>query len=196
MQTTCPVCQGRGNIIVDPCDDCRGHGFIAREVNLEVAIPAGVDDGMRVRLAGEGESSPNGGPHGDCYCFIKVQRHKLFHRDGSNLILQLPIAYTQAALGAEIEVPTISEPANLKIPKGTQSGEVFKLKGYGMPDPQGGRQGDMLVQTFIETPKKLGKRQEELLRELAELEQIDVSPQRRNFFDKIKDHFQLEKKAE
>ncbi len=193
MQTTCPVCQGRGSIIINPCDQCQGNGFKARKVTLEVAIPAGVDDGMRVRLNGEGEASPSGGAAGDCYCLIKVKRHKIFHRDGRNLVLQLPIAYTQAVLGAEVEVPTLDGPTSLKIPRGTQSGEVFKLKGHGMPDPQGGRKGDMLVQTFIETPKKLSAKQEELLRELAEHDQIDVSPQRKNFFDKIKDYFAIEK---
>lgn len=196
MQTTCPMCRGRGNVITDPCDDCRGNGFIASKVELEVAIPAGVDDGMRVRLSGEGEASPDGGPNGDCYCFIKVKRHKIFHRDGTNLILELPVAYTQAVLGAAIDVPTLNGPAELKIPGGTQSGEIFRLKNKGMPDPQTGRTGDMLVQTFIETPKKLSSRQEELLRDLAELEQIDVSPKRRNFFDKIKDYFAVEESQE
>lgn len=191
VQTTCSVCGGRGHIITNPCDDCRGEGYQSRKVNLDVSIPAGVDDGMRVRLSGEGEPSPNGGPPGDCYCFITVKRHKLFHRDGKNLILQFPIAYTQAALGAEIEIPTLNGAQNLTIPRGTQSGEVFKLGGHGMPDPQGGRKGDLLIQTFIETPKKINAQQEELLRELAELENTNVSPQRKKFFDKIKDYFAI-----
>ena len=121
----------------------------------------------------------------------RFKRHKLFHRDGKNLILQFPIAYTQAALGAEIEIPTLNGAEVLTIPRGTQSGEVFKLGGHGMPDPQGGRKGDLLIQTFIETPKKINAQQEELLRELAELENTNVSPQRKKFFDKIKDYFAI-----
>lgn len=189
VQTTCPVCRGAGQIIVDPCGDCRGQGQVADKVDLDVSIPAGVDDGMRVRLSGEGEPSPSGGPNGDCYVFIKVLRHNLFHRDGNNLILQMPISYTQAALGAEIEVPTLDGPDKLKIVRGTQSGEVFKLKGRGMPSPQGSSTGDLLVQTFIETPKKISTEQEELLRKLAELEQTEVLPERKNFLQRLTDYF-------
>ena len=189
VQTTCPVCRGAGKIIIDPCQDCQGQGQVSKRVELEVTIPPGVDDGMRVRLAGEGEASPNGGPNGDCYAFISVQRHKLFHRDGDNLILQMPISYTQAALGAEIEVPTLEGPDKLTIPRGTQSGEVFKIVGRGMPSPQGRRTGDLLVQTFIETPKKISPEQEEILRSLAELEQIEVLPERKNFLQRLTEYF-------
>ncbi len=189
VQTTCPVCRGQGQIIINPCNDCRGRGYVGRKVELDVAIPAGVDDGMRVRLAGEGEPSPDGGPNGDCYCFISVRRHKLFHRDGQNLILQMPISYTQAALGAEIEVPTLDGPDKLVIPSGSQSGEVFKMRGRGMPHPQGGATGDLLVQTFIETPKKVSDEQDALLRQLAELEHKDVLPQRKNFLKRLKEYF-------
>ena len=189
VQTTCPVCRGAGVRIVDPCKDCRGQGYLKTAVELDVEIPAGVDDGMRVRLTGQGEPSPDGGPAGDCYCFINVKRHKIFQRDGRNLILQLPISYTQAALGSEIEVPTLNGPDRLKVPRGTQSGDVFKLAGRGVPEPQGGRVGDLVVQTFIETPKKLSADQEKLLRQLAELEKVDVMPQRKNFLDRIRDYF-------
>jgi molecular chaperone DnaJ len=189
VQTTCPVCRGQGKIIVDPCDDCRGQGQVSKRVELEVSIPAGVDDGMRVKIAGEGESSPAGGPNGDCYVFISVRRHKLFHRDGQNLILEMPITYTQAALGAEIEVPTLDGPDKLVIARGTQSGEVFKLAGRGMPNPRGGSKGDLLVQTFIETPKKISPDQEELLRNLAELEHADVMPERKNFLKRLAEYF-------
>ncbi|MFN9880596.1 MAG: DnaJ C-terminal domain-containing protein, partial [Planctomycetota bacterium] len=133
--------------------------------------------------------SPDGGPPGDCYCFIGVKRHRIFQRDGKNLVLQLPISYTQAALGAEIEVPTLSGPDKLKVPRGTQSGDVFKLSGKGLPEPQGGRVGDLVVQTFIETPKKMSAEQEKLLRQLAELEKVDVMPHRKNFLDRIRDYF-------
>ena len=182
-------------MIPDPCFDCRGYGIQKKKVELEVAIPAGVDDGMRVRLQGEGEACQDGeGPAGDCYCFIKVRKHKLFHRDGDHLVLQLPITYPQAALGSTIEVPTLEGRDELKVPAGTQSGDVFKIAGRGMPDPQSGRKGDLLVQTFIETPKKLDERQEELLRELAELEHTNVTPQRRSFLDKLKDYFAVSDK--
>jgi molecular chaperone DnaJ len=176
-------------VIVDPCPDCRGAGYTKDRVNLEVAIPAGVDNGMRVRLTGEGEPSPDGGPRGDCYCFVTVRQHKLFQRDGEHLILRLPITYTQAALGAEIEVPTLTERTVLKIPAGSQSGEVFRLRGKGMTDPHGGRVGDLLVQTNIEVPKKLDPKQEELLRELAELESSHVTPQRKSFLERLASHF-------
>ena len=189
VQTTCPVCRGAGKIIVDPCNDCRGQGRINKRVELDVAIPAGVDDGMRVRLAGEGEPSANGGPNGDCYVFISVRRHKLFHRDGENLILQMPISYTQAALGAEIEVPTLDGPEKLTIARGTQSGEVFKLVGRGMPNPQGRKTGDLLVQTFIETPKTISPEQEDVLRQLAELEETEVLPERKNFLKRLTEYF-------
>ena len=189
VQTTCPVCRGAGKIIVDPCTDCRGQGYVSKQIEMDVTIPAGVDDGMRVRLSGQGEPSPDGGSDGDCYCFIAIRRHRLFHRDAQNLILQMPITYTQAALGSEIEVPTLEGPDQLAIPRGTQSGEVFKLVGRGMPNPQGGRNGDLLVQTFIETPKQMSEDQEQLLRQLAELEHIEVLPQRKNFLKRIKEYF-------
>jgi molecular chaperone DnaJ len=155
---------------------------------MEVDIPAGVDDGMRVRLSGEGEPSPDGGAPGDCYCFISVQRHSLFHRDGKNLVVRLPISYTQAALGAEIQVPTLDGSKNITIKRGTQSGDVLKLAGCGVVDPQTGRVGDLLIETYIETPKKLSPEQEKLLRELAELEHVEVLPERKNFLERIKQY--------
>ena len=146
---------------------------------------------MRVRLTGEGEPSDSGGPPGDCYCFIRILPHKLFHRDGHNLILQMPITYTQAALVCEIQVPTLQGPDQLKVPRGTQSGAVFKISGRGMPSPRGGRPGDLMVQTFIETPKSLSAEQEKILRELAELEHSEVLPERKNFLERIKEYFAI-----
>jgi molecular chaperone DnaJ len=193
VQTTCPRCRGSGQLVTDPCATCRGSGTTSSTVELDVNVPAGIDDGMRVRLPGEGESSVSGGPRGDCYCFISIPKHRLFHRDGDHLILQIPITYSQAALGAQIDVPTLVGPKPLNIPPGTQSGEVFKLRGLGMPNPQGGRPGDLLVQSFIETPKKLSPQQEELLRELAQLEKTEVSPQRKSFLEKLKEYFAVSK---
>ena len=193
VQTTCPACHGSGTLIKDPCADCRGAGYIAQRVRREVVIPAGVDHHMRVRLPGEGEPSTSGGPRGDCYCVINIKEHPLFQREGQHLVCRVPITYAQAALGATIEVPTLDGREELRVPAGTQTGEVFKLRGRGMPDPRQrdsrGRRGDLLVQTNIEVPKHLSQREEELLRELAEVEHANVSASRKSFFDKVKDFF-------
>ncbi|MEM6363699.1 MAG: molecular chaperone DnaJ, partial [Planctomycetota bacterium] len=192
VQTTCPTCQGTGKQIGDPCGTCRGTGLKNEKAELNVEIPAGVDDGMRVRLQGEGEPSPDGGPPGDCYCFISVTEHSLFKREGQHLILQLPISYPQAALGAEIEVPTLDGPHQLKVPAGTQGGDVFTIRGQGIVDPRGGRGGDLHVQVFIEVPKKLSTPQEKLLRDLAELDHEAVLPERTSFLDKLRTFFDPE----
>lgn len=189
VQTTCPTCRGAGSVVAHPCPECRGSGYRAGKVKREVPIPAGVDNGVRLRLSGEGEPSPDGGPPGDCYLIIHVRDHQLFHRDGSNLVLQLPITYSQAALGATIEVPTLDGPDSLQVPAGTQSGEVFRIRRRGMPDPHGGPRGDLLVQTYIDVPKKLNPNQEALLRQLAELDRADVTPHRRSFLEKLRDYF-------
>ena len=189
VQTTCPQCRGNKRIISKPCKKCDGSGLQPREVLLEVAIPAGVDDGMRVRIAGEGQPSPDGGPAGDAYCFIHVRQHKIFRRDGSDLIVQVPLSYSQAALGTKFEIPTLDGRKTIDIPAGTESGEVFQLRGFGVPDPHSGAKGDLLVQTFIEVPKKLNARQAELLRELAELEHEHVTPHRKSFLERMWDHF-------
>lgn len=196
VQTTCPSCRGAGAVITERCPDCQGQGFVARHIELIITLPPGVDEGRPFRLSGEGEPSPDGGPPGDCYCFVSIKRHHLFQRDGKNLILQLPITYCQAALGAAIQVPTLSGPAELAVPRGTQSGDVFSLRGRGMPDPRGGPVGDLLVQTFIETPKRLSPKQEELLRQLAELEKSDVTPQRKSFLTKLREYFSGESAAD
>tara|TARA_R110002049_G_scaffold72490_1_gene187012 strand:+ start:129307 stop:130464 length:1158 start_codon:yes stop_codon:yes gene_type:complete len=189
VQTACPNCNGAGQMISQPCGECRGSGLQNEKAELNVEIPAGVDDQMRVRLQGEGEASPDGGPPGDCYCFITVKPHELFKRDGNHLILQLPISYSQAALGAEIEVPTLDGPHSLRIEPGTQTGEVFKVRGQGVVDPRGGRAGDLLVQVFVEVPKKLSSDQERLLRELADLDHDSVLPQRTSFLSKLRTFF-------
>lgn len=192
VQTNCPTCNGAGKTISQPCNSCRGSGLVAEKATLTVDIPAGVDDGMRVRLQGEGEASPDGGPRGDCYCFITVKPHELFRRDGQNLVLQLPISYSQAALGAEVEVPTLDGRTTLRIEPGTHSGDVFRITGCGVVQPGGSRRGDLLVQTLIEVPKKLSEAQTKLLRELAELEHESVLPQTKSFFEKLKSFFDTE----
>ncbi|HXT59782.1 MAG TPA: molecular chaperone DnaJ [Pirellulales bacterium] len=189
VQTTCPSCHGAGSVIKDRCPSCGGEGLVKRRVEREVRIPAGVDNEMRLRLTGEGNHSPDGGPPGDCYCFIALKEHALFHREGRNLICPLPVTYSQAALGATLEVPTLEGRDELQIPAGTQPGEVFKLRGRGMPDLQHRGKGDLLVQIHLEVPKSLNARQEELLRELAEEEHRNVSAHRKSFFEKLKDYF-------
>jgi len=189
VQTTCPSCRGAGSTIKDPCGTCHGAGYTAETVNREISIPAGVDGQTRLRLSGEGDPSPAGGPPGDCYCFITVNEHSLFQRDGQNLICRLPISYSQAALGAEVEVPTLDGPEEMKIPAGTQPGDVFRLRGRGMPDPRSRSLGDLLVQVNLEVPKTLSEKQQQLLRELAKEEHANVSPQRKSFFDKLRDYF-------
>lgn len=189
MQTTCPKCHGEGSTVKNPCTSCRGTGQKLKKVVTEVEIPAGVDDEMRVRITGQGEPSPNGGPPGDCYCFISVLAHPLFERDGQHLICRVPITYSQAALGTTLEVPTLEGRDELEVPGGTQSGTVFRMGGKGMPDPRRRGLGDLLVQVIIEVPKKLSKEEDSLLRELAELEHKHVAPERKGFFEKLKEYF-------
>jgi molecular chaperone DnaJ len=189
MQTTCPSCHGAGAVINDPCDGCRGEGYLRKRVKREVNIPAGVDNDVRLRLSGEGDPDPHGGPRGDCYCFLHVSEHSLFRRQGRDLVCQIPITYTQAALGASIEVPTIEGKEELDVPAGTATGEVFRLRGRGMPDPHARGKGDLLVQVHVEVPKTLTPKQEELLRELAEEERTNVTPHRKSFFEKLREYF-------
>jgi molecular chaperone DnaJ len=190
LQTPCPSCHGAGQVIREACGECRGDGYVLQRVTREIKIPAGVDNQTRLRLTGDGEPSPEGGPPGDCYCFLSVRDHPLFQRDGPHLICQVPISYSQAALGAKIEVPTLDGREDLQVPAGTQTGEAFRLRGRGMPDARGRSRGDLVVQVHIEVPKRLSDEHERILRELAEVEQRHVTPQRKNFFSKLKEYFQ------
>ena len=189
VQTTCPSCRGEGSSVETPCRACRGTGHQLRKVEAEVEIPPGVDDGMQVRISGQGEPSASGGPPGDCYCVVNVLQHPLFERDGQHLICRVPITYPQAVLGCELEVPTLAGSKELKIPSGTASGDVFRLRGEGMRDPRIAGLGDLLVQVNIEVPEQVSSEEEELLRQLAELEHKNVAPVRKSFLEKVKEYF-------
>jgi molecular chaperone DnaJ len=190
MQSTCPSCRGSGTVIRHPCSACRGEGFVPKRVSRKVTIPAGVDDQTQLRIPGEGQPSPDGGPPGDCYCFINVSEHPLFQRRGQHLICQVPITYPQATLGARIEVPTLDGREEIEIPAGTQPGEIFSLKGRGMPDPRYHTRGDLHIQVHVEVPKKLTPEHEQILRELADMENAHVTPKRKSFFEKLREYLQ------
>lgn len=189
VQTTCPQCQGQGSVVRDPCGGCRGAGYVRAKVEREVTVPAGIDNDTRLRITGEGDPSPEGGARGDCYCFLHVKEHSLFRREGQHLICQVPITFSQAALGATIEVPTIDGREELDVPAGTAPGSMFRLRGRGMPDPQRRGKGDLLVEVQVEVPQNLSPRQEQLLRELAVEEHKNVTAHRKSFFEKLKEYF-------
>ena len=188
IERTCPTCQGIGRIIKNMCGACGGGGRIAKEKQLQVNIPRGVDDEMRIRLSGEGEAGVRGAPPGDLYIFIKISPHSLFQREGAELYCRVPLAMTQAVLGGMIEVPTLDGGrARVTIPAGTQSGQQFRLRGKGMPAVRGKGFGDMIVQTKVETPVNLTDKQEELLREFEKNGGKNNSPETDGFFTKVKE---------
>jgi len=188
IERTCPTCQGIGRIIKNMCGACGGGGRIAKEKQLQVNIPRGVDDEMRIRLSGEGEAGVRGAPPGDLYIFIKISPHSLFQREGAELYCRVPLAMTQAVLGGMIEVPTLDGGrARVTIPAGTQSGQQFRLRGKGMPAVRGKGFGDMIVQTKVETPVNLTDKQEELLREFEKNGGKNNSPESDGFFTKVKE---------
>lgn len=189
LRTICPRCSGKGTVIETPCNKCGGSGRYPKKTSISVQIPAGVDEGMRLRIPGQGEAGENGAPRGDLYCDIHVRPHPLFERRNNDIICEVPIIFTQAALGAVIEVPTLTSSTKVKIPKGTQSGHVIKIRGEGFPDVHGYGRGNLLVNLVIETPPKLTARQEELLKEFAEIEQRNPGPRKKGFFEKMKDYF-------
>jgi len=192
IQQTCQGCGGRGVIIADPCPACQGRCCVVARRSLDVVIPAGVDTRNQVRVSGEGEAGEPGAPRGDLYVTIRVRDHPFFRREGTTLVCQVPITFSQAALGADIDVPTLDGVITHSVKRGTQSGDVARVANHGMPNVRSGRKGDLMVQFVVETPRHLTKRQEELLRELAELENKNVSPQRKSFLDKLKEFFTAE----
>jgi molecular chaperone DnaJ len=190
IERTCPTCQGRGETIDNPCSVCAGAGRVTRDRSLSVNIPAGVEDGTRIRLSGEGEAGLRGGPAGDLYIFLAVKPHQFFQRDGADLYCRVPISMVQAALGGEFSVPTVDgSQAKVKVPEGTQSGKQFRIKGKGMPILRARDLGDLYIQAMVETPQNLNKRQRELLSEFDSVSSKNTHPESAGFFDKIKDFF-------
>ncbi|PWR20680.1 molecular chaperone DnaJ [Zavarzinia compransoris] len=188
VERTCPTCQGAGRIIKDPCKVCGGHGRVSKEKTLSVNIPQGVEDGTRIRLAGEGEAGLRGGTPGDLYIFLTVVPHALFRRDGANLFCRVPIPMVTAALGGNIEVPTIDgSRARVAIPAGTQTGRQFRLKGKGMPALRGGALGDLYINAVVETPMNLTAKQKDLLKEFEKAGGKGTSPESEGFFAKVKE---------
>jgi molecular chaperone DnaJ len=169
ISTTCSQCRGEGKFIPHPCKECRGLGKVKRNKKIQIKIPPGVDTGSKLRIRGEGEEGERGGPPGDLFVFLYVEPHDFFSRDGDDIVCQIPISFIQAALGSEIEIPTLNGKKNLTIPKGTESNEIFRIKGEGFPKLRGYGRGDLLVQVILKTPKNLTKRQEEILREFEEV---------------------------
>jgi molecular chaperone DnaJ len=185
--TTCPACNGQGEVITTPCQTCRGRGLERKTVRKTVTIPGGVDTGTQIRLAGEGQPGANGGPNGNVYVEIQVRAHKFFRRKGNDILLNLDINVAQAALGADIEVPTLDGPAKLSIPTGTQPGRVFTLKGKGVPFLRSTGRGDQHVVVNVEVPSRLNAEQRQLFEQLARTLGSEVRPQERSFLDKLKE---------
>ncbi len=187
VERTCPTCQGRGEIISDPCGECSGAGRVTKDRSLSVNIPAGIEDGVRIRLTGEGEAGSRGGPAGDLYIFISIKPHEFFQRDGADLFCRIPVSMVTAALGGQFEVVTLdNSKARVKIPEGTQTGKQFRLRGKGMPILRSKNQGDLYIQVVTETPQKLTRKQRDLLEEFEKLSSDENSPESTGFFSRMK----------
>ena len=189
IRRTCSTCNGAGQVIRNPCSQCRGQGYKQGQRKLKINIPAGVDNGTRIRLSGEGQPGGNGGPPGDLYVFIKVKEHPFFERQEKDLHCVIPVNLAQAALGCEVEVPTLDEPTKLKIPEGAQNGSQFRLRGKGVPPLNGGSRGDLYVHLKVTVPTKLSKEQRRLFEQLRDTLPVDNSPHDKGIFEKVKDYF-------
>ncbi|MDQ0325336.1 molecular chaperone DnaJ [Rhodopseudomonas julia] len=188
IQQTCPTCHGRGTVISDPCSKCSGSGRLSERRTLSVNIPAGIEDGTRIRLAGEGEAGLRGGPSGDLYIFLSIKPHEFFQRDGADIFCRVPVSFTTAALGGQFEVPTVEGGrTRVRVPEGTQTGKQFRLKGKGMPILRSRNFGDMYVQIVVETPQNLSRRQREILEEFEKAQSEDNNPESTGFFARVKD---------
>ena len=189
MVTTCPGCKGAGKIVTHPCKKCNGSGMGTTTRRLSVKFPAGIAEGQAVRVTGEGEPGSLGGSRGDLYCYVRIKEDPIIQRQDDDLIVRVPISFTQAALGATIEVPSLNGKIEVEVPKGTQYGKVIELKAQGLPNLRSGRRGALMVQVLIEIPEKLSKEQEKLLRDYAETEHKNVMPERKKFMEKLKEYF-------
>lgn len=189
MATPCPKCHGEGKIITDPCKVCRGAGRVKDKRHVKVRIPAGVDTGVRLRVAGYGDAGMGGAPAGDLYVYLQVEKHPVFEREGDDILLELPIGFSEAALGCKKEIPTLFGHCRIVIPEGTQTGKVFRVKGEGFPSLQRRSKGDLLVRVVVETPTHLDDKQKELLRQFGELEGEANLPRKKSFLDKVKGFF-------
>lgn len=187
MATTCPRCRGAGQVIESPCTSCKGAGKVSEKSEIKISIPPGIEEGVRLRVPGQGDAGDANAPRGDLYCVIHETEHKVFQRSGSDLMTELPFSYAQLALGDKVEIPTLRGRADMTIPAGTQSGKVFRLRNQGLPQLDGRGRGDQLVRVFIEVPTKLSDRQKELLREFADIESKRNGNQ--SFFEKIANYF-------
>jgi len=190
VASTCPRCHGSGQMISDPCGKCRGEGVSSKKVELAVKVPAGIDNGQRLKLASEGDAGQQGGPAGDLYVIINVKTNEIFERDGTDVYCEVPLCFSQAALGDEIEVPTLSGKVMLKIQPGTQSGKKLRLSGKGITKLGGYGKGDQIVLIHVETPTKLNSQQKELFKQLSGFENGSYNPMNKGFFDRVKDLFQ------
>ncbi len=190
VQQTCPNCRGKGTIITDPCGDCHGHGRVEETKTLSVKVPAGVDTGDRIRLSGEGEAGVDGGPAGDLYVQVSVKEHEIFQRDGRNLYCEVPVNFVDAALGGEIDVPTLDGRVKLKVPAETQTGKLFRLRNKGVTSVRGGAPGDLLCRVIVETPVNLSNKQKDLLKEFkGSMEGDKNSPKQNSWFEGMKNFF-------
>lgn len=191
MSTPCPQCHGEGRVITNPCSSCHGQGTVKEKQHIKAHIPAGVDNGMRLKMSGKGDAGQNGGPSGDLYIFVTVEPHKLFERQGNDITLDLPISFTEAALGCKKEIPSLSShTCRLTIPEGTQNGTIFRVKGEGFPNVHRDHvKGDLLARVFVETPSNLNEDQKKLLREFSKSEKPANLPKGKGFLDKIKEFF-------
>ncbi len=189
MSSACPQCHGEGKVVTDPCTDCRGQGRVRDKQHVKVHIPAGVDSGMRLKMSGYGDEGEGGGYPGDLYVFINVDSHPIFEREGDNLLLDLPIGFSEAALGVKKEIPTLAEACRLTIPDGTQSGKVFRVRGKGFPNVHGRGKGDLLVRAVVETPTHLTESQKMMLKEFGDTEGVENLPHKKSFMEKIKGFF-------
>lgn len=189
MSSPCPDCRGTGQRITDPCKECKGAGRTKKKQHVKVHIPGGVDSGMRLKMSGYGDAGVNGGPPGDLYVFINVENHPVFERDGDDLLLELPLGFAEAALGAKKKIPTLTEHCMISIPEGTQSGKIFRVRGKGFPNVHGRGKGDLLVRAMVETPTHLTPEQKKMLQAFGETEGVDNLPRKKSFTDKLKGFF-------